>query len=66
VRAIPPESPAARDEGPRLIPLPERDPHQTPGVPHHPADGYVGIANEAIRIWKNEPQSNKKPQDGKQ
>jgi len=44
VQRIPPESPAARDEGPRLIPLPDSDPHS-------PTEGYVSLANSAIRLW---------------
>ena len=51
VQAIPPESPAARDEGPRLIPLPDGDPHQTPGLPPLPTDGYASLADNAIRLW---------------
>jgi len=61
VQRIPPESPAARDEGPRLIPLPDSDPHQTPGLP--PNEGYVSLANSAIRLWNkpNKPNASEPP-----
>jgi hypothetical protein len=51
VTVIPPESPEARDEGPRLIPLPDGDRHHTPGLPPLPTDGYVALADKAIRLW---------------
>jgi hypothetical protein len=42
MKAIPPSAPAARDEGPRLIPLPLEKP-QAPSVEH-----YVGLAEVAL------------------
>lgn len=55
---IPPESPAARDEGPRLIPLPD-GPARVPGLPPVPTDGYVSMADDAIRLWGKSVKSEK-------
>lgn len=59
VTVIPPESPAARDEGPRLIPLPDTERRQTPGLPPLPTDGYVALADKAIRLWSKNTKATK-------
>jgi hypothetical protein len=48
MKAIPPSAPAARDEGPRLIPLAPEKP-QSPSVEH-----YIGLAEVALshRKWQ--------------
>lgn len=51
LRPIPPESPAARDEGPRLIPFSGPAFNRNSAVPPLPTDGYIALADKAIRIW---------------
>lgn len=44
---IPPEEPAARDEGPRLIPLPDGEPNQEHmGKIQH----YMNLADVALKL----------------
>jgi hypothetical protein len=59
VTVIPPESPAARDEGPRLIPLPEAEVRHSPGLPPLPTDGYVSMADKAIKLWSKNSKGKK-------
>jgi hypothetical protein len=49
MKAIPPTAPAARDEGPRLIPLTPEKRHSS-SVEH-----YVGLADVALRRRKKPP-----------
>jgi hypothetical protein len=55
VAKFPPEADAARDEGPRLIPLPEGGapprPDTTGGLP---TNRYVALADIALRLWGSE------------
>ena len=60
VAKLPPESEAARDEGPRLIPLPEaggagggREPGQ------FPMNRYVALADRALKLWEKTASSGK-------
>lgn len=54
VRKLPPESEAARDEGPRLIPLPDAR-RPAPGRATEPGqlpmNRYVALADRALRLW---------------
>jgi hypothetical protein len=44
VRRLPPTSPAARDEGPRLVPLPE------PGGEPSRLEHYLALADSALGV----------------
>jgi hypothetical protein len=53
---IPPENPAARDEGPRLLPL-TSSPHTEPSIQH-----YLDLADRALRgAKKSKPPKRKSP-----
>jgi hypothetical protein len=49
VKKFPIESEAARDEGPRLIPLPTSAGSHRPGLP---SDSFVALAEKAIKLWE--------------
>ncbi len=49
VEKFPIESDAARDEGPRLIPLPSGMGTAQPGLA---SDSYVSLAEKAIKLWE--------------
>lgn len=49
VKKFPIESEAARDEGPRLIPLPTGSVNSRPGLP---SDSFVSLAEKAIKLWE--------------
>lgn len=54
VAKLPPEAAAARDEGPRLIPLPDTAGPISP-ITHRngslPTNRYVALADIALRLW---------------
>ncbi|MGZ4824330.1 MAG: hypothetical protein ACXVZT_06895 [Terriglobales bacterium] len=56
VAKFPPEADAARDEGPRLIPLPEGGLPVTPRTDASglPTNRYVALADLALRLWGSE------------
>lgn len=49
VKRLPPTSPAARDEGPRLLPLDDRA--KEPSRLEH----YLDLADAALRVAKSDP-----------
>ena len=53
LRRLSPESPEARDEGPRLIPFSGPDFNRRElGIPSLPTDGYVSLADKAMKMWE--------------
>jgi hypothetical protein len=61
LRRLPPDNPEARDEGPRLIPFSGPDYNrQQLGVPALPTDGYVSLADKAMKMWEK-PTKKKRP-----
>jgi hypothetical protein len=58
VSKFPPEAAAARDEGPRLIPLPDVDsplPLRGGDPGGLPTNRYVALADLAMRLWDSKP-----------
>jgi len=54
VAKFPPEAAAARDEGPRLIPLPDSAGSVPPSTRNSgglPTNRYVALADIALRLW---------------
>ncbi len=59
VKKLPPDVAAARDEGPRLIPLPDsKVPY--PLSPGLPTDSSVALADLAMRLWDKAERKNTK------
>jgi hypothetical protein len=66
VSKFPPDAAAARDEGPRLIPLPDVDsplPLRGGDPGGLPANRYVALADLAMRLWDSK--SEKAPGEAK-
>ena len=68
VSKLSPNAEAARDEGPRLIPLPDVDsplPLRSGDPGRLPTNRYVALADIALRLWnaKPETQANKQPEN---
>src|SRR5512147_1246043 len=60
VSKFPPEAAAARDEGPRLIPLPDVDspvPFRASDPGGLPTNRYVALADLAMRLWNAKPEA---------
>ncbi len=62
VSKFPPEAAAARDEGPRLIPLPDSRQAELSGLPR---DSYVNLADRALALWHKKPQRRGPSSDGR-
>ncbi len=60
VAKFPPDAAAARDEGPRLIPLPDKRQADLSGLPR---DSYVSLADRALELWHKKPRRGPSPED---
>jgi len=56
------DNPEARDEGPRLIPFSGPDYNRRElGIPSLPTDGYVTLADKAMKMWERRKKPRGKP-----
>ncbi|MGI9101311.1 MAG: hypothetical protein ACR2IF_02590 [Terriglobales bacterium] len=62
VSKFPPDAAAARDEGPRLIPLPDKRQADLSGLPR---DSYITLADRALELWHKKPQRRGAPGNNK-
>ena len=51
VQLLSPDTEAARDEGPRLIPLSDKVIASAEDIPQLRSTGYVALADHAMKLW---------------